>query len=652
MNAADIARQRGGKPVPGGFLIRCPVPSHGQGRGDRNPSCTIADGDRGLLVDCKCGCDPRAILDALGYRANGATGAHHEAPKPFSDRGLTSSGYRQTAVYDYTTPEGDLLYQVLRYEHPEQEKTFRQRRPIGSGGWCADAGSRKVLYRWPDLARHGHTTVYVTEGEKDADRLASLGFLAVTVASGSWSQEAIEALRGYQCLVMEDNDRSGRDKARKAARALYGIAASVRVVRMPGLGEGHDVSDWLDQGGTPDRLREIAAAAPLWRPEGEQAEAEKPEGAPSPIRATPFVWIDPATIPPREFIYGRHMIRQFVSTTIAHGGVGKSGLEIAEALAMVSGKPLLGIQPKGQLRVWYWNGEDPIEEIQRRVMAAAVHYGLSPEDIGDRLFIDSGRLTPIVAAVQTRDGAKIAEPVVEAVIQTVRANKIDVVILDPFVSSHRVTENDNNAIEMVAKKWAQVADVTGCAMELPHHSRKTGGADVTVEDGRGAVALLAAARSARVLNVMSEDEAERAEIQDRKRYFRVDSGKANLSPPADKADWFRFVSVHLANGDSVGVPEPWTFPGPFDGVSVSDLRAAQIAVSQGGPWRENSQAADWVGKPIAAALNLDPDDKAHVKKITGLLKVWIGNGMFVRVVGKDAKRMEKTFVEVGQWASD
>jgi hypothetical protein len=371
------------------------------------------------------------------------------------------------------------------------------------------------------------------------------------------------------------------------------------------------------------------------------------------IRATPFEWIDPATIPPRQFIYGRHLIRQFVSATIAHGGVGKSAQEIAEALTMVSGKPLLGITPKDRLRVWYWNGEDPLEEIQRRVMATALHYGLTAEDIGDRLFIDSGRRMPIVIAEQTRDGAKIAVPVVDAVIDTIRANRIDAAIIDPFVSSHRVTENDNNAIEMVVKKWAHVADVTNSAVELSHHSRKTGGAEVTVEDGRGAVALLAAARSARVLNVMTDDEAAKAGVENRRWFFRVDAGKANLSPPAEKAEWFRFVSVDLGNGDDVGVPTRWEFPSPFDGVTTADLRAAQKAVSEGGPWRESAQASDWVGKPIARALRLDSENKAHRMKVAGLLAVWIANGMFKRVEGRDPKRRDvRTFIEVGQWATE
>ena len=203
---------------------------------------------------------------------------------------------------------------------------------------------------------------------------------------------------------------------------------------------------------------------------------------------------------------------------------------------------------------------------------------------------------PIIIAEQTRDGARIIVPVVDAVIRTIKDQHIDVAIIDPFVSSHRVTENDNNAIELVAKKWAMIADATNCAIELVHHSRKTG-AELTVQDGRGAVALLAAARSARVLNVMSEDEAAQAGVENRKWYFRADNGKANLAPPAEKAEWFNFVSVPLGNGDHVGVPVPWQFPNAFDGVTTANLREAQKAVAladRGGKTRR--QTIGW-GKP-------------------------------------------------------
>jgi RecA-family ATPase len=193
------------------------------------------------------------------------------------------------------------------------------------------------------------------------------------------------------------------------------------------------------------------------------------------IMAAPFLWCDPTEIPLRKWIYGRHYIRRFVYKTVAPGGIGKYTHGIGEAHAIVSGRDLLGIQPNERTNVWLWNGEDPLEELQRRIMATAMHFGLSPDDVEGGLFVNSGRDTEIVIAEQTNNGTVICRPVVEAVMRTIKDNRIGLVIIDPFVSSHRVTENDNNAIDRVAKTWAKIAEETGCAVELVHHSRKTGG---------------------------------------------------------------------------------------------------------------------------------------------------------------------------------
>ena len=113
----------------------------------------------------------------------------------------------------------------------------------------------------------------------------------------------------------------------------------------------------------------------------------------------------------------------------------------------------------------------------------------------------------------------VARPVIDAIKATVSENKIDVLVIDPFVSCHRVSENDNSAIDTVAREWADVADATGCAVELVHHVRKVGDVEVTVEDARGASALLSAVRSARVLNRMTQDEAEKAGVENGKTLF-------------------------------------------------------------------------------------------------------------------------------------
>jgi hypothetical protein len=70
--AREIAAALGGRRAQrlgdGSFLVPCPVPSHGKGRGDRSPSLRIGDGQTRLLVHCYAGCDPRDVLTELRRR--------------------------------------------------------------------------------------------------------------------------------------------------------------------------------------------------------------------------------------------------------------------------------------------------------------------------------------------------------------------------------------------------------------------------------------------------------------------------------------------------------------------------------------------------------------------------------------------------------
>ena len=154
---------------------------------------------------------------------------------------------------------------------------------------------------------------------------------------------------------------------------------------------------------------------------GDKTIERKP--APLPIHATPYAFKDPATIPPREWLYGQLLVRKIVSATISPGGIGKSSLIAAEALAMVSGKDLLGVSVSEPLRVWLWNLEDPQEETERKIQAAAKHYKLKPDDFGDRLLIDSGRDQKLVIAQTTRDGAVIVQPVVDSLVAEIIASR-------------------------------------------------------------------------------------------------------------------------------------------------------------------------------------------------------------------------------------
>lgn len=389
--------------------------------------------------------------------------------------------------------------------------------------------------------------------------------------------------------------------------------------------------------------------------EGPQAELSLPQASIK-FTPTPFVYRDPSGIPRRQFVYGRHLIRGFVSATVAPAGIGKSSLILADTVSMGAGRNLIGVKPAKPLRVWYVNLEDPREEIERRIAAICLHYSIEAADLHNRLFFD-GRETEIVIAEQAKTGGvRIAKPVEEALVSALLANEVDALLIDPFVSTHRVSENDNMAIDAVVKAFCRIANEADCAIELVHHVRKTGGAEITAEDGRGASALVAAARSVRVLNPMSDKEASDVGVGEFRRYhFRADNGKANLAPPGTKAVWYKLTSVPLGNGnadvasdegDQIGVVTPWQWPDALNGVTVSDLCRVQSAIA-GGKWRENSQAKDWAGYAVAKVLSLDVGQRADKARIATMLKTWIKNGALVIVEGLDEKRKPRSFIEVG-----
>jgi hypothetical protein len=248
------------------------------------------------LVHCHAGCPTEAVVAALGLtmsdlgaseRESGARGglAADPAPSP-------SSPLR----YDYRDESGALLLQVVRF----RDKKFRQRRPKPGGGWeWSVQGVRQVPYRLPELvASDPSKTVYVVEGEKDAEALARLGLTATCNAGGAgkWTAAHAEHLRDRPVAVLPDNDKAGKKHARQIARSLWGVAARTRVVRLPGLPEKGDASDWLAAGGSKDALAALVEAAADWEPQPPSPPHQPPTTnySPLPVELLPS--------PAREFV--------------------------------------------------------------------------------------------------------------------------------------------------------------------------------------------------------------------------------------------------------------------------------------------------------------------------------------------------------------
>ena len=400
-----------------------------------------------------------------------------------------------------------------------------------------------------------------------------------------------------------------------------------------------------------------AAATPL-RARLEAAEVVTPDIL---VRATPYLCRDPRTIPPREWVYGRSVQRGHVRAIVASGGAGKTIFSVGEALAMATGRSLLGqLVPGGPKRVWLWNLEDDLDELSRMIEAARKHWQISEADLDGRLFLDSALDGAILklATSTPADGFHINRPLVEALTEELKARGIDYLHVDPFVSSHSADESSNMEVDAIAKEWALVAKNAACGIGLAHHTSKAGATEVTALSSRGAVALTNACRSVLTLNRMTEPEAQRFGIEDerRRRFFRVYDDKNNRAPPSDKSDWYTTLSVTLGNGDvdegdNMGVVAPWAPPDAFDGVTADHLYRVQMQIAEG-EWKEHYSATDWVGHAVAGILGLNADAKSDRPRILNLIRTWIDNGALLVEERKDKNRQKKKFVVVGTWAND
>ena len=308
--------------------------------------------------------------------------------------------------------------------------------------------------------------------------------------------------------------------------------------------------------------------------------------------------------------------------------------------------------PKHRLKVWVWNGEDPADEIVRRLKAICLYYGrrdditetpdgdepLPPrfdftfEDLKGYLYLDSGRDTPIKIATLNRQGhnIEVAKPVVREMIRAIDGEGIDVVGIDPFINAHSVPENDA-AIDAVVGAFKDIAYQTGVAIEHVHHTRKPRGHDneVTSDDSRGSTAILAAWRDSRVINIMSADEAMEQGVSNRLRFIKLESDRPNMTVRGEGVKWFYLESVNIENatddypkGDDVGIVVPWSPPTKTVDEKATDavrILDAVLELLDDGKRITKERGGDYSVKQLVGYLKRQKGIVAKVAEIQGVL---------------------------------
>lgn len=243
---------------------------------------------------------------------------------------------------------------------------------------------------------------------------------------------------------------------------------------------------------------------------------------------------DYADTKPTDWVMDNRYAIGFITLLSSQGGVGKSTFTWAEALAVATGKPLTNRHVKAPINVWVYNTEDPNNMIREKMEAVSVIHTVHMKKLssGKKVYWTSGTEKPFLLMTTKRNEYIVNDALVEKTIRYIKKKDIKLFIVDPLVSTHRVSENDSGAMDMLMDIWQRIAIEAKCAVATVHHVSKSGSKSLEIDmnDSRGSSAIPNAARLAFVISNMNEKESIKFNVPETERimHLKVDCVKNNL----------------------------------------------------------------------------------------------------------------------------
>jgi putative DNA primase/helicase len=416
--------------------------------------------------------------------------------KEFKDRvranGAEQAGRRIVASYDYLDENGTLLYQAVRFE----PKGFAQRSPGGNGGWTWKlTGVTRVLYRLPEILKV--ETVYIVEGEKDADRLWSMGIPATTnpQGAGKWREEYSESLRDKQVVIVPDNDDVGEQHALQVARSLLPVAKAVKIVRLPGLPAKGDVSGWLEAGHTNEELFALVTATPILKAE----DLQRDEGKQQRQSKATLVHLADVVSQPVKWLWRGYIPLGKLTILDGDPGLGKSLLTLDIAARVTTARAM----PE--------SGVSDLTEPANVILLSAED---DPADtLRPRLEVAKADLTRVVALTAIREEDNERFPCLgdlSAIRETLVQTNAKLLIVDPFMAylSSEVNSFRDQDIRRILAPFSALAAETRAAVVVVRHLNKSTGGNPLYRGG-GSIGIIGAARSGLLVAKDPDDDERR-----------------------------------------------------------------------------------------------------------------------------------------------
>jgi len=217
-----------------GAEVFCPGPGHSAADRSLSVKPDLADRE-GFVTHSFAGDDFKACRDHVREKL----GLPELKPQQ------TSAGkWNVLGEYIYYDQNGEPFLKVRKCRDGTGKKQYPQYHWDGNDWAKGKPSGPKIPYRLPQLIATPTTVqVLFCEGEKDADNLAKMAFVATTASEGAAVTLFFE---DRHVLILPDADRPGRAHAQKVAKAIHSVAASVRILDLyPDRHDGSDVSDFI-----------------------------------------------------------------------------------------------------------------------------------------------------------------------------------------------------------------------------------------------------------------------------------------------------------------------------------------------------------------------------------------------------------------------
>ena len=507
MSAQQIATTLGNaKKVGNGYLASCPVPHHGQGNGDKNPSLSVTDGEDGnVLFKCHGGCDQHEVFNTI--KDMGLLPELPPRPEYLSNVRPIMPAIPVLEHEWFYTDENELpLFVKQRYKTFDAKgKTYKTLRILADGSRVGKLGDCRIVpYRLPELlqAVTNGKVVYIAEGEKAVDALCSLGVTATTshAGAGGWNQDLNQYFSDANVVVVPDNDVAGWSYAAKIVESLLPVVKTIRVLDLGLDKPKEDAYEFVHHyGGTKETLAAKAKGAKVLGHEDivlipkrlrelppEEINHSKPDrntlvevNEPQrkkllveswdSIKDEPVEWLVESIIPKRSFValYAPPAsYKSFIS------------LDLAEAIA--TGRDWMGYKIPKKGAVLYICGEGH-GGLGARVKACKIQ-NKSPD--GANLYIIRAQLN---LRSSPEDFAELLNAINDLIAEI--DEQLELIILDTLMRMSGGGFNENSSEDMggFITQAGKLQEIFECALMVIHHSGK----DVT-KGLRGHSSLLGA----------------------------------------------------------------------------------------------------------------------------------------------------------------